>query len=268
MAVCLRFNPQISWPRQDWLWPQQARLWLGLAAAFWHSGLLTVQASPLTASCGAGSCAGLTSPLAPLKIQAAGAVAGTPGNFDFYVLSLSWSPGFCETPAAMRAGAAQCTTGAGLGFVVHGLWPQYEHGFPTDCGPAARSPSRMALQDAQRLYPSDGLARHEWQMHGTCSGKSPTDYFADVRRARDAIVIPEPFAGPKEEQNWAPLDIMRAFVAANPRLRPGMLGVACERNVLQEVRICFSKDLKDFHACPEISRQGCRTRGIVVPPVL
>src|SRR5579875_3557735 len=77
-----------------------------------------------------------------------------------------------------------------------------------------------------------------------------------------------PFAAPKEDQTWTPADIVRAFIAANPRLRPGMLGVACAGNVLEEVRICFSKDLRDFHACPEVSRQGCRVREVSVPPVL
>ncbi|HUB64564.1 MAG TPA: ribonuclease T2 [Methylocella sp.] len=192
---------------------------------------------------------------------------GTPGDFDFYVLSLSWSSGFCETPAGARA-RGQCDPGANLGFVVHGLWPQYEHGYPSDCGPAARFPSRIALESAQGLYPSEGLARHEWQKHGTCSGKSPTDYYADVRRARAAIVIPAPFAAPKDEQTWTPVDIARAFIAANPRLRPGMLGIACTSGVLQEVRICLSKDLRDYHACPEISREGCHGGNVSVPPVL
>ena len=118
------------------------------------------------------------------------------------------------------------------------------------------------------FYPNDGLARHEWQKHGTCSGKSPTDYFADVRRARDLIVIPAPFVAAKEKQTWTPIDIARAFIAANSRLRPGMLGVTCTSGVLQEVRICLSKDLRDFHACPEVSRQGCRVREITVPPIL
>ncbi len=194
------------------------------------------------------------------------ATASMSGDFDFYVLSLSWSPGFCETPAAARA-HGQCETGANLGFVVHGLWPQYTHGFPSDCGPAARSPSRIALESAQGLYPSEGLARHEWARHGTCSGKSPTDYFSDVRRAREAITIPVPFAAAKDTQTWAPVDVLRAFTAANPRLRPGMLGLACKKGVLQEVRICFSKDLRDFTACPEISRQGCHAREISVPPI-
>jgi ribonuclease T2 len=199
------------------------------------------------------------------KTQALRTAANTRGDFDFYVLSLSWSPGFCETPAAATA-HGQCDVGANLGFVVHGLWPQYLRGFPSDCRPAARSPSRIALDSARGLYPNEGLARHEWAKHGTCSGKSPTDYFTDLRRARDAITIPVPFAAAKKQQTWAPVDILRAFIATNSRLRPGMLGLACKDGVLQEVRICFSKDVRDFYACPEISRQGCRAREISVPP--
>jgi ribonuclease T2 len=237
-----------------------ALAWVWLA---WNCPAL---AEPRAAFCGPGRCIG-PAPFLPLRVQALRGAARTPGDFDFYVLSLSWSSGFCETPAGARA-RGQCDAGANLGFVVHGLWPQNEHGYPSDCGPAARYPSRMAIESTQGLYPSEGLARYEWRKHGTCSGKSPTDYFADVRRARDSIVIPTPFASPKDQQTWTPVDIARAFIAANPRLRPGMLGVACAGNVLQEVRICFSKDLRDFHDCPEVSRQGCRVREISVPPIL
>src|SRR3979411_349189 len=52
-----------------------------------------------------------------------------PGEFDFYVLSLSWSPSFCEE-AAERGGGGRSQVQCGgrpYSFVVHGLWPQYEH---------------------------------------------------------------------------------------------------------------------------------------------
>lgn len=245
--------------------------------AGWGTLLLRVAAAALAFGAGlvaharpqAGMCRLCrAAPATPLieSAQTRGGAANTPGNFDFYVFSLSWSPGFCETPAAARA-RAQCAAGSQLGFVVHGLWPQYAHGFPSDCSPAGRVPSRIALEGARDLYPSEGLARHEWAKHGTCSGKSPTDYFADVRRARDTVAIPVPFTTANDKQTWAPVDIMRAFIAANPRLRPGMLGVTCQDGELQEVRICFSKDLREFQDCPEISRQGCRTREISVPPM-
>jgi ribonuclease T2 len=199
--------------------------------------------------------------------RSAGSAAGVSGDFDFYVLALSWSPGFCRTAAGARA-HGQCDPGAGLGFVVHGLWPQYEHGYPQDCPFGAQTPSRIALQGAAGVYPSEGLARYEWRKHGVCAGKSPTDYFADVRRARGAIVIPPPLQKATADQNWTAIDIERAFIAANSRLRPGMIGVACARGSLQEVRICFSKDLRDFHACPEVARRGCPFGPVSVPAPL
>jgi ribonuclease T2 len=193
--------------------------------------------------------------------------ASAPGDFDFYVLSLSWSPGFCQTGGTEKH-RSQCNGGSGLGFVVHGLWPQYETGFPSDCGPAGRSPSRIALEGTKGVYPDVNLARYEWRKHGTCSGKSPTDYFADVRRARDAIEIPPPFRAASDKQTWTPIDIERAFIAANSKLRPDMMAIACRSGVLEEVRICFSKDLREFHTCPEVSRGSCRTRELRVPAPL
>jgi ribonuclease T2 len=190
---------------------------------------------------------------------------GVPGEFDFYVLALSWSPGFCELEGDGRGrDREQCAPGARLGFVVHGLWPQNERGYPTECGPAGRTPSRIALEQAAGLFPSEGLARHEWRRHGTCSGSSPSDYFADVRRARDKIVIPPALQKSERDQNWTAIDLERAFVAANPGLRTDMMSVACRRGVLQEVRICFSKDLRGFRTCEEVDRSGCRTREITV----
>jgi ribonuclease T2 len=189
---------------------------------------------------------------------------GPPREFDFYVLALSWSPGFCDTVGGFHD---QCEPGRGLGFVVHGLWPQYEHGFPSDCaGP--RAPSRIALDRANGVFPDERLARYEWRKHGTCSGKSPSYYFGEVARAKEAVKIPDLFAHPSREQTFTPIDIERAFYDANPRLRPGMMAVSCRRNTFEEVRICLSKDLRDFVACPEIVRHGCRQREITVPAPL
>jgi len=192
---------------------------------------------------------------------------GTPGDFDFYVLALSWSPGFCEIDGGRGRNREQCAPGANLGFVVHGLWPQYERGYPSDCGPSGRTPSRMVMDEAQGLFPTESLARYQWRKHGSCSGSSPADYFADVRRARAAVSIPPAFAGDVAERDWTVLDLERAFVAANPGLRTDMMSVACRRGMLEEVRICFSKDLRGFRSCGEVDRSGCRARDIRVNAV-
>src|SRR5207248_3566868 len=59
-----------------------------------------------------------------------------PGEFDFYVLSLSWSPSYCEEASERgrngRSQQIQCGERP-FSFVVHGLWPQYERGFPDYC---------------------------------------------------------------------------------------------------------------------------------------
>jgi ribonuclease T2 len=204
-------------------------------------------------------------PDAEARSDGSGFRGGGPArDFDFYVLALSWSPGFCERVEGDRA---QCEPGKGQGFVVHGLWPQYEQGFPSDCaGP--RSPSRIALERAAGLFPDERLARYEWRKHGTCSGKSPSDYFADVSRARESVTIPQLFVKPTRDQTVTPIDVERAFYDANPRLRPGMMAVSCKRDVLEGVRICLSKDLRDFRACPDVVRHGCRQRELSAPAPL
>jgi ribonuclease T2 len=229
---------------------------------------VAAQAGVQNNGCVLDNCADRKPPSASVAQAAPGAPQSrpnVPGDFDFYVLALSWSPGFCDTGGAGKA-HAQCASGAHLGFVVHGLWPQDQHGYPLDCG-GISSPSHLALQTVQGLYPDEGLARFEWRKHGTCSGKGPTDYFADVRKARAAIVIPPPFRDAQHVQAWTPLDIQRAFIAANPRLRPGMLAVECNEGELEEVRICFSRDLHDFVACPEVSRHFCYTQQVTVSPM-
>jgi ribonuclease T2 len=180
---------------------------------------------------------------------------GRAGDFDFYVLALSWSPGFCELEGE-RKRREQCEPGQNLGFTIHGLWPQFERGYPTECGPPGRNPSRAALEQAGGVFPDEGLARHQWRRHGTCSGKSPAAYFADVRQAREQVRIPERFRSPRDTA-MRPGEIERVFMEANPGLRPDMMAVACRRGVLQEVRICLDRDLRGFRRCPQVDRSGC-----------
>lgn len=203
----------------------------------------------------------------PAQGQSPRETRGAPaGQFDFYVLALSWTPGFCE--ASPGAGDSdQCASGNALGFVVHGLWPQNEQGYPSFCLPGGRSPTRPALEEAKGLYPNERLARYEWRRHGTCAGLSPVEYFRATRRARDLVRIPDALTQPTTISKALPLEIERAFVQINPGLRPDMIAVQCGRRILQEVRVCLDKDLRGFRACPEVDRDGCRSGEITVNPV-
>ena len=200
--------------------------------------------------------------IALLAILSAGSASaqetrgGPTGNFDFYVLALTWSPGFCELEGD-RKSLEQCGPGRSSGFTVHGLWPQFERGYPTECGPAGRSPPRAALDEARSIFPEEGLARHQWRKHGTCSGKGPAEYFRDVRRALEQIRIPARFRSLMRDEAMMPAEIERAFEEANPGLGPDMMGVACRRRALQEVRICLERDLRGFRRCPGVDRSGC-----------
>ncbi len=193
---------------------------------------------------------------APASAAAQGRDGGRPGEFDFYVLALSWSPGFCETSGERRR-SRQCEPGRGLGFVVHGLWPQYERGFPSSCG-ADRFVPRDALDEAGGVFPDEGLARYEWRRHGTCSGLAPSAYFRAVREARDKVRVPDALTSLGRDGETTPQNIERAFVEANPGLRTDMMSVQCSRGALQEVRVCMSRDLRGFRPCPEVDRRACR----------
>lgn len=76
--------------------------------------------------------------------------------------------------------------------------------------------------------------------------------------------IPERFAASEGDQKATPLDIERAFAAANPGLRPDMMAVACRRGALQEVRVCLDRNLAGFRRCPEVDRSGCRFGDLTV----
>lgn len=186
------------------------------------------------------------------------------GQFDFYVLALSWSPGFCENSGSR---SRQCDTGSGLGFVTHGLWPQREQGYPSFCEPNGRFVPQAAMADAKGLFPDDNLARYQWRKHGTCTGESPSGYFRAVRQARDLVRVPDGFADLNSRSKVLPSEIERAFMNANPGLRSDMISVSCGRRIFQEVRICLAKDLRGFRQCAEVDRDGCRAGEITVPAV-
>jgi ribonuclease T2 len=186
--------------------------------------------------------------------------------FDYYVLALSWSPGFCDLGGAQKS-PSQCALGAGYGFVVHGLWPNNRFGGnPEDCDPDS-DVSPAALDAAKGLYPTDGLAAYEYRKHGTCTGLAASDYFAAVRFVRDGIAIPPALQGVRSWLRTPPEQIRQAFIDANANLRPDNIAVTCARGQLVDVRICLTRNLKAFATCPQIARNSCRRDSIVVAPL-
>lgn len=210
--------------------------------------------------------AALLSAFVLLAAGPAAAQRDVPGKFDFYVLSLSWSPTYCESQGRDADRDPQCSRARPYAFVVHGLWPQYERGFPADCvrpAPYVPNPVVNAMLD---IMPSKKLIIHEWRKHGTCSGLGPKGYFEQIRQARERVKIPAEFVRLNAYRMVAPADLEAAFREANPGLKPDMMGVDCDSRRLREVRICMNRDLS-FRSCAEVDRRSCRLNKMVMPPV-
>ena len=193
----------------------------------------------------------------------------TPGEFDFYVLALSWSPSFCEAAAERgntgRSQQAQCGERP-FSFVVHGLWPQYERGFPEYCKRPSPRLERGVMVSMLDLMPAPGLIYNEWDKHGTCSGLGTRAYFETIRKARAAVKIPEEFLQLSQPKLISPEELEADFIKVNPGLSASAISVTCDSRRLSEVRICMSKDLQ-FRPCEENDRRACRRDQVLMPPV-
>lgn len=160
-----------------------------------------------------------------------------PGRFDYYAVALSWSPSYCAT----NRDPDQCDSGRKLGFVLHGLWPQYEAGYPEEC-------SREQLSGAVRaryaaIYPSEKLIGHEWKKHGTCSGLDPAAYFALSSRLKDQVAIPRQFQQPAQPVRVSNSEFVQAFRSVNPGMARDSVLPFCSGGgrFLREIHACFDK---------------------------
>ena len=174
-------------------------------------------------------------------------------GFDYYLLALSWSPEFCQSAAGHQPGKQlQCT--AKLGFVVHGLWPQFNnHDYPHDCGSEADVPPQVAAIAENAVPPmppgDQELFNHEWSKHGTCSGLSMTEYFTAIKTSAEKVKIPELLKAPQNSLALDAKSIAAAFISVNPGLTEEMLNIETDRQGnISGVQICFSKQLS-FQPC-------------------
>ncbi len=164
------------------------------------------------------------------------------GDFDYYVLSLSWSPNWCLREGNAR-NSPQCDKDADFGWVLHGLWPQFETGWPSYCPTTERNPSRRMTKDMADIMGTSGLAWHQWNKHGVCSGLSASQYYTLSREAFVKVTRPVVFRRLPKPVKISAQVIEDAFLKDNPNLHPDGLTVTCKQGGIQEVRICLSKDL-------------------------
>lgn len=187
------------------------------------------------------------------------------GNFDYYVLSLGWSPNWCALDGDAR-GDDQCDARHDYGFTLHGLWPQYESGWPSYCRTTERDPTKAETAAMSDITGSGGLAWYEWKKHGRCSGLSSAAYFDLARRAYGSIAMPKVFSNLPKEIALPASVVEDAFIEANPGLPRDAITVTCQQGMIQEVRICLMTDLQP-RRCGADTIRDCRLKDAVMEPV-
>jgi len=200
-----------------------------------------------------------------LSVSSAWAEGESAGEFDYYVLSLSWTPTWCAIEGDQR-GSPQCDPGRGFGFTMHGLWPQYEAGWPSFCPTTERNPSRAMTGAMADIMGSSGLAWYQWNKHGVCSGLSASEYFAQSRLAYEAINRPEVLRRLESDLRLPAEVIEEAFLEENPQLSDGMATVTCREGRVQEMRICLTRDLEP-RACGSDVAQDCSLDDALFSPM-
>ncbi len=182
---------------------------------------------------------------------------GRPGLFDYYILVLSWSPEYCNSSG--NQDPQQCSIGRKLGFVLHGLWPEYEKGYPSDCS-TARLPAELKTRYGG-LYPNSSLFDHEWEKHGTCSGLSPEGYLALSKSLKESVRIPARYQSPEQPVRVTSTLLKQDMLAVNPGLSSSGLAPFCSGSgrYLQELYICFSADGQPRQCSTEIQSRSSRS---------
>ncbi len=182
---------------------------------------------------------------------------GNIGEFDFYVLALSWSPEYCNSSGTNDP--QQCSVGRRLGFVLHGLWPEYDRGYPSDC--SSIKLTSQVKEQFPNLYPSPKLYDHEWEKHGTCSGLTPTEYLALSKRLKDSVVIPTAYRAPEQPLRVTVDQLKKEFIGSNVAFSAQTLAVFCSGSgrYLQELQVCFTQDGKPMACSDEILKKSSRS---------
>ena len=191
------------------------------------------------------------------------------GVFDYYVLSLSWSPTYCASRAGGRDNA-QCGKKRRFAFVVHGLWPQYKSGWPEYCRTSQRWVLNKHIRRMLDIMPSKRLIIHEWKKHGSCSGLDQKAYFHLTRQLFEKLRIPARYLAPSRPIVITPQGLVHDFLQTNYKLRKKYLSVQCgnrrDRARLSELRICFSRK-GEFSACGRNEQRHCQADTLILPPV-
>lgn len=181
-----------------------------------------------------------------------------PGGYDYYVFDLSWTPAYCRFEG--KPTDLECAPQVNAGFVLHGLWPQRESGAPPENCPTTERVPESVIEAMLEVMPGRAAIEREWLKHGSCTGMTPDDYFAETRATWERVHVPSEYAVPAPGMAVPAADVERMFVEANDLFELTRDGVAiiCDHKTVTEVRVCVDKDL-NFRACGKGVEDTCRS---------
>jgi ribonuclease T2 len=183
------------------------------------------------------------------------------GQFDYYLLSLSWAPNFCASHPGDHS--SECASGNHAGFVLHGLWPQSNNGAPPMSCASASPVAKNIVDHMLQFMPTRSLIQHEWEKHGTCSGLSAADYFARVEQAFKSMQVPQQYPELKQDQNFSVSEIESSFAGQN-HAQQDAFRISCHARDLVGLEVCLNKDLQ-FQACTQTVHE-CPSNQVLLRP--
>lgn len=183
------------------------------------------------------------------------------------ILALSWSPAYCRSEGGEK-NREQCAIEKKFGFIVHGLWPQSKNERGQQRWFCDRNAANLpdSLVAAQKdIMPAEGLIRHTWRKHGTCSGLTPEGYFAKIRKLYQSIAIPPLFSALEKAKSTSPQEITASITAANPHIPQEALAITCDGRLLREVRLCLSESGAPT-PCASARTGACKRDTVLILP--
>lgn len=180
-------------------------------------------------------CVFLMAFLSACPLAAPATPSNPPGNFDFYLLTLSWTAEFC----AENSSNSECASPE-PSVMVHGLWPEWKNGkWPQFCSHVTVPANASQYAD---IIPAE-IISHEWQKHGTCSGLPARGYFDLIRRIRASIQLPHDLQSATAAETTSPVALKAELAASNPSLAAGDVVIVCTpKPFLSEIEICLDKN--------------------------
>jgi ribonuclease T2 len=141
--------------------------------------------------------------------------------------------------------------------VLHGLWPQYEDGWPSFCRTVERDPTRRETAAMADIMGTSGLAWYQWRSTGAARGCRPRTISRSPARHGPGVNLPDVFMRLDRPVRLPASVVEEAFLEANPGWTPDMVTITCREDRIQEARLCLTKDLDPAPA----GRTWCATAG-------